>query len=344
MARKPKASTRNAVAPPDNSSNELDLSELRVRLNFLEKENAKLLQQIEKKRTELNKLTDGINELGIKIRQHTIPIMQQLLELNGQIHAVFTEIFTGRKLGKQSRQNIESVYYSLQASGLISPKREPNHKNMFEFNFDFPEGEPDEEYKQQRSQREIKQDAEKLDREELKKIRQTYLRLAEIFHPDKLTDAEDKEYYTEVMKEVNQAYQTGDLAKLLAIEKQQELGQIINRNSTDELSRQCAKVEAENAFLKSQFENLKRELRTTKNTNEGGMASEYKKITKLGIDPIAEAVEGMEAQVKMTEEIYKFVTDFRDRRITIKEFLKGPATLTLHHQISDEELLEMLFS
>lgn len=93
-----------------------------------------------------------------------------------------------------------------------------------------------------------------------------------------MTDEAQREYCTEVMKEINQAYQNGDLAKLLAIEKQQELGQVINHDSADDLTRQCTKVEAENTFLKDQLSNLKQQLRLTKNTQQGAITAQFKRL------------------------------------------------------------------
>jgi hypothetical protein len=336
MARKSSKPNKSNQPP---STTDLGLSELRVRLNFLEKENQKLLKQIEKNRTELSNLTSGIRELSIQIAQRSAPMIEKFKELDRQIHELFNEILNGRKLGKQSRKSIESVYYHLQMDGLISFKAQPE----VDFESDDSDQEPDWDYQEQRSQPEFEKGFGKPDREDLKKIRQLFLRLAEIFHPDKVTDEADKEYNTEVMKEINQAYQSGDLAKLLAIEKQQELGEIINRHSADDLTRQCARVEAENEFLKSQSESLKQELRMTKNTEQGAMALQYKKTTKSGHDPIGEALEELEAQVKITTELYKFVVDFRDRRMTIKDFLKGPTSL-VQQQMSEEELLIELLS
>ena len=125
MARKSAASrTRkpaSTVSVPAASSDGLAISDLRIRLEYLERDNEKLLKQIEKKRTELSNLLDRIREIGVEVAQRTAPIMQQLLDLDGKIHAIFTEIFNGRKLGKQSRKSIEKIYYTLQVSGLISP-------------------------------------------------------------------------------------------------------------------------------------------------------------------------------------------------------------------------------
>ncbi len=162
----------------------------------------------------------------------------------------------------------------------------------------------------------------KPDRDELKKIRQLFLRLAENFHPDKVIEAAEKEYRTEIMKEINLAYQNADLARLLTIEKQQELEIVINFESSDDLTRNCTKVEAENTFLKEQLTTLKQELKLTKKTQQGEITAVFKKITKYGGDPIGEALHEVEAQITLAEELYKLVTDFRDRRITVREFLK----------------------
>ena len=333
MARKSKIST-------DTTNNDLGLSDLRVRLNFLEKENSKLIKQIESNRTKLNNLNDSIREVGIQIAERVAPFQQKILELDEQIHKVFQEILNGRKLGKKSRKDIEVVYYHLQCDGIISPKHLSMESDTFA-NFE-NNGESDDEpnwssYKGQ-SHQQIMEDIPKLDRDELKKIRQLFLRLADSFHPDKVTDAAEKEYRTEIMKEINLAYQDGDLARLLAIEKQQELGAIIDRDSSDDLTRHCAKVEAENTYLKDQLESLKKQFKLTKKTRQGEMTLFFKKISKYGGDPIGEALREFESQISIIEKMYQFVVDLRDRRITIKEFLRGPEFLR-QQQMSEEELM-----
>jgi hypothetical protein len=220
---------------------------------------------------------------------------------------------------------------------LLSPQALPFDEVLEE---DDAEEEDWEEYKSQYRDKhdEILKDIAKPDRDELKKIRQLFLRLAESFHPDKVTDTSEKEYRTEIMKEINLAYQNGDLARLLAIEKQQELEAVIDRDSSDDLTRHCTKVEAENAFLKEQLETLKQKLKHTKKSQQGEITAVFQKMTKYGGDPMSEALREVEAHVKVVEQIHKFVHDFRDRRITIKEFIQGPEFLR-QQQISEEELL-----
>ena len=330
MARKSKIST-------DTTNNELGLSDLRVRLNLLEKENSKLIKQIESNRTKLNNLNDSIKEVGIQIAQRVAPFRQKILELDEQIHTVFQGILTGRKLGKKSRKDIETVYYHLQFDGVISPKHLPMESDIFENN-DESEDEPNWDSYKGHSYQQVVEDIPKPDRDELKKIRQLFLRLADSFHPDKVIDEAEKEYCTEIMKEINLAYQDGDLARLLAIEKQQELGAIIDRDSSDDLTRHCAKVEAENTYLKDQLETLKQQLKLTKKTQQGEMTAVFKKISKYGGDPMSEALREVESQISIIEQMHQFVVDLRDRRITIKEFLQGPEALR-QQQMSEEELM-----
>ena len=341
MPRKPKISA-------DNTNNELGLSDLRVRLNFLEKENSKLIKQIESNRTKLDKLNDSIKEVSIEIAQRIAPFRQKVMELDDQIHAVFQEIFAGRKLGKKSRKDIETVYYHLQFDGVITPKHLPPQPDIFEDIFkqmnDFFDGDESDEqtnwdgFKGRTHQGFAEDVTPKPDREELKKIRQLFLRLADSFHPDKVTDEAEKEYRTEIMKEINIAYQSGDLARLLAIEKQQELGAIIDRDNSDDLTRHCAKVESENTYLKEQLETVKQQLKFTKKTEQGEMTAIFKKMAKYGGDPIGEALREVESQVAIIEKMHQLVLDFRDRRITIKEFVRGPELLR-QPQMSEEDLM-----
>jgi hypothetical protein len=318
----------------------LAISDLRIRLEFLERDNQKLLGKIEKKRTELNNLIDRIGEIGIEVSRRSAPVIQQLLELDLKLHDAFAEIFTGRKLGKHTRKKVETIYANLQEAGLISFVRDPDlNLESDPFSPDDPVDEPDWEWGDRQSSSIFEDDLPtKLDRDELKKIRQIFLRLAEVFHPDKVTDDDLAKYHTEVMQEINQAYQSGDLAKLLAIEKKHQMGEIIDLNNQDELTQRCARIEQENEFLINQFEQIKLELRLTKNTQQGAMAAEYRKLLKAGYDPIGEIVSQTESQVETVLEVYKFITDFRDRRITIKDFMQGPAIFREMRQMSEEEL------
>ncbi|MDK2409241.1 molecular chaperone DnaJ [Aphanizomenon sp. PH219] len=335
MARKTKTVSSTTVTP-------LALSDLHLQLQGLEKEHESLLKQIKRKRTELNNFVEKMRSLATEVFHKVSPNMKTMAELDEEIHALFAEILTTRKMGKQTQKNIESLYRSLQMGGIISYKPIDDDEELDEL---FEDDDSEENHQRRRQFWEAEQDSESptvARTDESRKIRQTFLRLAEIFHPDKVKDNETQMTHTEIMKEINKAYQDGDLARLLEIERKYEVGETIDNNSEDDLSRKCKNMEQHNQILKNQYEKLKQELRLAKNTPEGTMVADYKKAAKQGVDCIEMMVETMQNQTKIVAEIRDFVKDFKDKKITIKEFLAGPESLRSMQQDMMEELMDKM--
>ena len=249
MARKTKTVSSTTVTP-------LALSDLHLQLQGLEKEHESLLKQIKRKRTELNNFVEKMRSLATEVFHKVSPNMKTMAELDAEIHALFAEILTTRKMGKQTQKNIESLYRSLQMGGIISYKPIDDEEELDEL---FEDDDSEENHQRRRQFWEAEQDSESptvARTDESRKIRQTFLRLAEIFHPDKVKDNETQMTHTEIMKEINKAYQDGDLARLLEIERKYEVGETIDNNSEDDLSRKCKNMEQHNQTLKNQYEKL----------------------------------------------------------------------------------------
>ncbi|MBG1260206.1 J domain-containing protein [Nostoc commune] len=329
------------------SSTPLALSQLHIRLQFLEKSHQSLLKQIKIKRTELNNFIEQTRIFATEIFHKASPSFQKMAELDQDIHTLFEEIFSTRKFGKQTFKNIEAVYLKLQFTGIISlkPSRKQFSTELDEL-FDNPEPESDfsRETAEGRHQHWQTQESHGEARTgDKRKIRETFLRLAEIFHPDKVKDSETQTDHTEIMKSINQAYQEGDLARLLEIERLHQVGEIIDLNSEDDLTRKCRTIEQQNQILLTQYENLKLELRLAKNTPEGTMVSDSRKAAKKGIDSMAIMVKMIDNQINVVSQIRDFVKDFREQKITIKEFIGGPPTLhSLDEEIMSDILEQML--
>jgi hypothetical protein len=338
MARKTKTASSATVTP-------LALSDLHLQLQGLEKEHESLLKQIKRKRTELNNFVEKMRSLATEVFHRVSPNMKTMAELDAEIHALFAEILTTRKMGKQTQKNIQSLYRSLQMGGIISYKAIEEDDDDDELDELFENDDSEENHQRRRQFWEAEGDSESPTvprTDESRKVRQTFLRLAEIFHPDKVKDNETQMTHTEIMKEINKAYQEGDLARLLEIERKYEVGETIDNNSEDDLSRKCKNIEQQNQILKNQYEKLKQELRLAKNTPEGSMVADYKKAAKQGVDCIELMVETMKSQTKIVAEIRDFVKDFKDKKITIKEFLAGPESLRSMQQDMMEELMEKI--
>ncbi|MEA5581170.1 J domain-containing protein [Nodularia harveyana UHCC-0300] len=345
----PRKSTSSSQSPTTTS---LALSSIHIRLETLDKEHQWLLKQIKRKRTELNNFVEQMRSVATDIFNRCHPKFENLIDIDREIHTLFDEIFSHRKLGKQTRKDITAIYYQLQLARIITPK--PKHDPEDEdidlneiFGNDtqednFSDTHTEENYQYRAAPQETDFSVDKKS-DAARKIRQTFLSLAEIFHPDKVKDSETQKHHTEIMKEINKAYQDGDLARLLEIEQQHQIGNYINLDSVDDLTRQCMSVEQQNQILKNQYETLKQELRQVKNTPEGAMVSDCRKATKLGIDPIGTMAEQVEAEINTIKAIRDFVKDFREQKITIKEFLSGPVNLRYTDEDSEDDMFEELF-
>lgn len=345
----PRKSTSSSQSPTTTS---LALSSIHIRLETLDKEHQWLLKQIKRKRTELKNFVEQMRSLAADIFNRCNPKFQKLVDIDREIHTLFDEILTLRKLGKQSRKDIEAIYYQLQIARIISPnpKNHPEDEDteldeLFESNEqnDHVSGTHTEENHQyQEASQDI--DFSSGNKSDVaRKIRQTFLSLAEIFHPDKVKDGETQMRHTEIMKEINKAYQEGDLARLLEIEQQHQVGKSIDSNSEDDLTRQCIRIEQQNEILTTQYEKLKQELRLVKNTPEGAIVSDCRKASKEGIDPIGSMAEQVEAEIKTIAAIRDFVKDFREQKITIKEFVCGPVNLRQSNQDTVDDMFEQMF-
>ncbi|MDZ8141059.1 MAG: molecular chaperone DnaJ, partial [Nostoc sp. DedQUE04] len=77
---------------------------------------------------------------------------------------------------------------------------------------------------------------------------------------------------------------------------------------------------------------------------EGTMVCDSRKAAKKGIDAMAAIVETMESQINVVSEIRDFVKDFKEKKITIQEFLDGPVSLRSTDESIMEDILEQMLS
>lgn len=327
----------------------LALSELHIRLEALEKEHQSLLKRIKNKRTELKRFVDQMRSIATELAQKVTPIFQKMIGIDQEIHTLFTEVLTNNNFGKKTKKKIKAIYHNLQFSGIISPKLDNSESDIEDELFETPEQENDFSQKSQsrryqdwKTQQEL-ESASGSRSDSDRKIRQTFLKLAEIFHPDKVTDSETQMRHTEIMKEINKAYQESDLARLLEIEQQYELGEIIDNNNEDDLLGRCNRLFQQNEILKTQYKNLKRELSMVKKTHEGAIVSDYRKAVKQKNDPIAQMVSEIESQLQTLVDVRDFVKGFVENKITIKEFLCGPEIMRSFNQEMMEDMIEQMF-
>jgi hypothetical protein len=113
---------------------------------------------------------------------------------------------------------------------------------------------------------------------EKQEIRKLYIKLANLFHPDKALDTEVQARNAEIMKQLNKAYQERNYQQLLILEKQFSQTAIVTQRALLELNEQID--EAKLLDLDAQIEKLKQQIEKAKIKKKNLEKSEEGKFVK----------------------------------------------------------------
>ncbi|NEO52439.1 MAG: J domain-containing protein [Okeania sp. SIO3B5] len=323
MPRKTQKKATSNSLPQENA---LSFSSIHARINFLNEQHKKLLTKIKRKKTELSNLTQQMQTLTQEMVQKSRPFYEKINSLDQKIHGLFEKILSNKRLGKRQKQEVLEIYQVLQLTGKISPRPEyfsqPSSANVQD------EDEDRDDYEQTKEKDFFGENHHYDENEDISQprpsrdLRKIFLKLADKFHPDKASDNETRIFYTEIMKEINIAYQSGDLARLLEIERDKNQENV--KFSQNDSEKECEQLEKEIELLSQQYEQVKLELREVKKTPQGNMVKQYRKAKRQGENLMEMLIAEAEVDLHSLQALHDFVKDFKDRKITLKEFVRGP--------------------
>jgi hypothetical protein len=165
-------------------------------------------------------------------------------------------------------------------------------------------------------------------------LRTLYRKLVEAMHPDRVQDEREKHARTEAMKEVTVAYQAGDFARLVELERSWTAREEIAARGEDTAARIEELVKAIEE-LKRQLKGLEKEARAVRATYEWKLTAELKKQGKKG-DPIAKVRAQAEAELVPLRSTHAHLARFEAGEITLEALLAGPRAPG--REIDDDEL------
>ena len=330
------------------------------RVAALLQEHQRLLAKIKQKKAERTRLLAGIDEAMSIGQREGLPLTGELLAMDRQIHALFAELLARKKQPRKTLKIVREVYSFLQATEQISP-------SWFAAEESGEPGEP--EWESWPPQGDSYQQEGESAKEEIPpwaqggvtakrggegsgtgSLRGLFHRLASALHPDKVQDDESKAERTEVMKELTQAYQAGDLARLIELERIWLLSmetETLSASSTqrDEMDERCAQLDARNFALRLQLEEEKSALRELRRSPQACFLADMKRMAKGSNQSPAEAwVESLRQQREDLRQLVQFVCSYRDGQIDIDTFHRGPMMGPLHegpmesHAANEDEL------
>lgn len=155
-------------------------------------------------------------------------------------------------------------------------------------------------------------------------LRALFRRLAESLHPDKVQDEDERARRTEIMKQITVAYQDGDYARLIEIERAwaTTMAAPVDAVDADETARRIAVKERAIAELHTQLAALEREIRALRASSDVRLAREYQRHGGAsGRMPDEIAADHELARMRAVRD---FVVGFRDGAISFERFRLGP--------------------
>ena len=329
------------------------------RLAALLHEHSHLLSKIKQRKAEQRRLEERIACVTAAARSSALPLIEGLRELDGQLHGLFGELLARKGQPRKTQKIVRSVYSFLQALGEISPAAadadlgaQDRAATPVEH---APESPPDDGAEGEippwatggvtaRRPATHHQGA-------ASSLRSLFYRLAEALHPDKVQDEQEKEERTDAMKELTQAYQAGDLARLIELERTWLLSEdradrrqgTPERTEEEDLERRCAQLETTNQALRLQLAEVNRALRELRRAPHAEFVSELRRMARGSKkDPVTVWVDALREQHGRLTEVLAFVRSYQEGRIDIREFERGPQTGSWGDEEPEADELELL--
>ena len=309
------------------------------RLSALLKERDRLLSAIETKKRALERAQGKARDAHDEMAKKLGPLVTRYETVRAELRALFDELLKPGRLSASATKKVVKVRRALEAQGVWDePGAAP------------PDTEGDDEQEPERAgrasspppgpsafgpdsaRREVRSAEQRGQDKDRESLRTVFRRLVGACHPDRATEDAERQTRTAIMKQATQAYEQGDLARLLQLEQAWQRRQALP--SSESAEARCRELELVIRELSAQAKQLQLEVREAK---RGSMS------TPLGT-PIDRAFAEAEQELEQLVVMREFVLSFRDGKISLSQFVAGPLLFQLEDDIDLEALLSEVLS
>jgi len=317
------------------------------RLLNLMRERDRLAKQVMAKRKIFAETEAKVREIASMIAGRTMPIAKKIEVIDQEIHAIFHALLAKGRLSRGARQAVESVYQGMQEAEVISPDpsltEDPWLDEMF--------GEAESNEHASAGRHPIpEEDLASAERPSAgqggQTLRTVFRKLAMAIHPDKAHGKADHARRAEAMKEVTQAYQNGDLARLLELEAAWLVdGDLPEANDHAEIDRRCEQVALEIQQLSVQLKVIALDLRELRSSPPAKITKGLWRASPRKVEAeIAYLEADGEREVRKITLVRDYAKAFLAGRISLPDFVLGPPELRPKHaevELTGDMLLDL---
>lgn len=154
-------------------------------------------------------------------------------------------------------------------------------------------------------------------------LRTLFKKLAITYHPDRVQDEASKSMRTKIMKELTQAFESADLARLLELERTLA-ARTSGVESRETPERQRDRLVQSNVELQRQLAELDEQLDRIKEDSPFTLDLRLRDPARVAHDELDQLVLDRHMEVERASKTRDFVASFAAGRMKVADFLKGP--------------------
>jgi DnaJ-domain-containing protein 1 len=333
LAIVPRSAQPRAAATVGEAALAIHKSPAQLRLDALQQEHERLLRDITKKRAMRDVVEADARDAASAIAARVMPLREAFGATLRELKAIFVGLLgEDSHLNKRDKARVRRLYARL-LPDLAGERDDEEEPRSAPFDREGPSWDevPDD-------GSEAGYSAHKPAEKNTGVLRALFRKLAIALHPDKVQDPSEREQLTSVMKEVTRAYETGDVARLVEIERAW-LAHGAAPEQENDVARRITELLSANKELRRQLRALTAELKEIKHSVPG-LASPRRRGARSSAvrTELDEMVEQMERELAELRGLRDFARRFADGEVSVTEFLLGPE---LGHD-DDDPLDQML--
>lgn len=312
--------TIDVPLPPEQTALALHKSPAQLRLDALQQEHERLLRDITKKRATRGVAEQEARDAASAVAAKVIPLREAYATALGEIRAIFEGLLGERShLNKRDKARVRRLYARLLPDLAQESADEAGR-----------DGQEDADGRHGPSWGNREDDgseagysATKPSEKNAGLLRSLFRKLAVALHPDKEQDPGEREKLTRVMKEVTQAYESGDVARLVELDRTW-LAQTPIPEREHDVERRVTELLSANKELRRQLRALTAELKELKQSAIG-LSTPRRRGARANVrSEVDEMVSHIEREVREITAMRDFAQRFADGDVSITEFLLGP--------------------
>jgi hypothetical protein len=313
-------------------------------LEKLNKDHERLLRDIAKKRAALLEIERLGQQLSSALASRLQPLRAEVESLAKQLRTGFEQLLgSGSRLGRREKAKVRQVYLEVMAELSPDLLGETDDADAEGGSRVDEKGEADAGARGRPGRprsgarsAEAGYSAPKHSDDKASTLRSLFRRLAIALHPDKVQDVEQKAERTSLMKDVTRAYEAGDVARLLELERAHLACEA--HALEPELCVRVARVQAAIKELRRQLRELTAACKLARQALPVTLEGRRKDDAAIQRE-LDQLVQQVECELEGLRKMRDFVGRFCDGKMGLREFLAGPEAT---RRAWDEDVFEAI--